>query len=184
MSYRSWLDISDVVNRIRNTSVFGNIGASEIYNTFIIHNYVLEDSAFFDSCEDFRFFFSGKVYYFSVATTFEVEYGIFRSPTVFVITDEVAVRIGRKGSFTSSRKTEEDSSIAVFTYVSRTVHWHSVAEYRQFKVHSREDTFFNFAGITSTTDKGDFFSKIKDCEVSLTSAIYSWVGFETRSINN
>ena len=173
-----------MIDRIGYAGVLSNIGTREIHDSLIIHNYILKDSAFFDSSKDFRFFFGSKVNYLGIATSLEVEYCIFRSPTMFVVADKVTVRIGRKGSLTCSRKTKENSCITIFTYVGRAVHRHSVSEYRKLKVHSREDSFFDLSSISSTSDKRNLTSKVQNSKIPLACTIYFRVGQEAGSVDH
>ena len=71
---------------------------------------------------------------------------------MFVVTDEETLRIGREGSLTSTRKTEEHSSVfAVEVGVSRAVHSSDAAE-GEVVVHHREHTLLHFTTVPSVED--------------------------------
>ena len=101
-------DVLDVIDRIAYTSVFSNSLVSEVNLTVSVNGYVLKESVALDSTVDIGFAFLIEVDNLSVATTFVVEDAIV-VPSVFVITDELTLRIGREGSLTSTREAEEDS---------------------------------------------------------------------------
>ena len=101
-------NVFDVVNRIRNTSVFSYALISEVNLTVSVYCYVFQQSVTFDCVVDIWFRFFIQVDNLSVATTFVVEY-TFVIPSVFVITNQLTFRVCRQSSLTSTRQTEEDS---------------------------------------------------------------------------
>ncbi|MNL87256.1 hypothetical protein D3C87_2163240 [compost metagenome] len=63
----------------------------------------------------FRFF--RQLNGFRVAPPFEVKYAII-IPSVLIITNQLALRIGGQRGFSGARQTKEDGHIAFFPYVS------------------------------------------------------------------
>ena len=71
---------------------------------------------------------------------------------MFVVADEQTLGVGRKGGFTRSRKSEEDSGVfAVEVGVGRAVHRGDAFE-GQVVVHHGEHTFLHFATIPGVED--------------------------------
>ena len=89
----------DVLDRIRNTSVFCYALVCEVDFAVSVNSNVFKESVTTDCTVDIRFAFFVKVDNFCVATTFEVEDAII-VPTVFVVTDEETFRVCRKSCFT------------------------------------------------------------------------------------
>ena len=65
---------------------------------------------------------------------------------MFVVADQLPVRLGRKGRFARSGKAEEEGDVARFPLVGGTVH-RKDAVFRHQVVHDRENAFFHFAGV-------------------------------------
>ena len=86
------MDVVDVVDWVRNASVFSYALISEIDFAFSVNSNVFEKSVATDSVVDVWFAFFVEVDNFSVATAFEVE-DTFVVPTVFVVADELAFRV-------------------------------------------------------------------------------------------
>lgn len=72
---------------------------------------------------------------------------------MFVVADELAVRIGRKGRLACARQAEEDSRfLGDRIHVGRAVHGQN-AFVRQKVIHDREDTLLDFSGIARAGDE-------------------------------
>ena len=72
---------------------------------------------------------------------------------MFVVADELAVRIGRKGRLACARQAEEDSRfLSDRIHVGRAVHGQN-AFVRQKVIHDREDTLLDFSGIARAGDE-------------------------------
>ena len=144
-------DVVDVIDRIRNTSVFSSALICEVDLTVGINCYVLQQSVTFDSIVDIGFAVFVQVDNLSIATAFVVEYA-FVVPTMFVVTDQQTFRVGRQSSLTCTGQTEEDSRVSAFHVgVGRTVHRSDAAK-RVLVVHDREHTFLHFTTIPSVQD--------------------------------
>ena len=140
-----------MVDWVRNASVFGNRLVVEVDFAVSIYSNVFEKSVALDSTVDVGFVFLREADNLSIATTFEVEYAVV-VPTVFVVTDEAALRIGRKSGLTCTRKSEEDSGVfAVHVAVGRAVHRSDALEW-QVVVHHREHTLLHFTTVPSVDD--------------------------------
>ena len=140
-----------MVDRVRYTSILGNALVSEVDLAVSIYCYVLEESVTCDSSVDIWFRLFVEVDNLSVATTFEVEDTVV-IPAVLVVTDEETLRIGRKGGFASSRKTEEDSGVlTVLIGVCRAVHRSDTLKWEEV-VHHREHTFLHLSTIPCIED--------------------------------
>ena len=88
-------------DRIANTSVFSYSLVSEVNLAVSINSYVLEECVALDSAVDIGLAFLVEVDNLCLATTFVVEHTVV-VPAVFVITDELTLRVGREGSLTST----------------------------------------------------------------------------------
>ena len=72
---------------------------------------------------------------------------------MFIVADELAVRIGRKGRLACARQAEEDSRfLGDRVHVGRAVHGQD-AFVRQKVIHDREDTLLDFSGIARAGDE-------------------------------
>ena len=72
---------------------------------------------------------------------------------MFIVADELAVRIGRKGRLACARQAEEDSRfLSDRIHVGRAVHGQN-AFVRQKVIHDREDTLLDFSGIARAGDE-------------------------------
>ena len=150
-SRRTWLDVVDMVDRVRNTSVLSNLLVSEIDLAFSVNSYVLKESVTLDSAVDVRLVFLREVDNLSIATTFEVEYAVI-VPSVLVITDKATLRVCRESGLTSTRETEEDSCVlTVHVTVSRAVHRSDALE-REVVVHHREHTLLHLTTVPCVDD--------------------------------
>ena len=144
-------DVLDVVDGVRHARVLGCAAIGEVDLAVSIYRYVLEQCVATDSSVDVGLAFLIQVDNLSVATAFEVEYAVV-VPSVFVVADEQALGVGRKGGFTRSRKAEEDSGVfAVEVGVGRAVHRGNAFE-GQVVVHHGEHTLLHFAAIPGVED--------------------------------
>ncbi len=114
---------------------------------------------------------------FGIASAFKIKYA-FVAPTVFVITDELTVRIAGQSGFSRTRKAKENGGIAVFSDVGRAVHAEHAFLVGKNKIECGENTFLDFAGVSGTTDQHHFAGEIENGEIMLTSAVNGRVGFE------
>ena len=87
------MDVVDVVDRIRNASVLGSRLVVEVNLAVGSNSNVFEEGVALDSTVDVRFVLLREADNLSIATTFEVEHTVV-VPTVFVVTDEAALRVG------------------------------------------------------------------------------------------
>ncbi len=115
-------DILDVVYRVRNTGVLRNALIREIYLAVLVQSYVLEKCVTFNCVVDIGFGVFVEVDNFCIATAFKVEYAVV-IPTMFVISDEEAFRVGRKRRLARAGKSEEDRRVlSVHVGICRAVH--------------------------------------------------------------
>ena len=155
-------NIVDVVNRVRNTSIFGNTAVVKVDFAIGVNSDVLEQGIATNGVPDVGFLFLAQIDGFGVAAAFEVE-NTFVVPAVFVVADELTFGIGRKGGFAGTGQAEEDGGIAVFPYVGRAVHG-SYPLQRQVVVHQGEYAFFHFSPVPCSADYLHFFGQVKNGE--------------------
>ena len=136
-----------------------------------------------DSIPDLRLFFFGKVDTLRVATTFKIEDRI-AIPTVLIITNKFSFRISRKSGFSSTRKTEENGSITVFSNVGRAMHGKHILLMWKNEIQNGENSFFDLSCVSSTTNKNHLLSEVQNCKVMLTGSVNFRIGIETRSAND
>ena len=95
------------VYRVRNICDW--IGGARVFGKAVVVQVkvpvVKVDADILDDCAeatggfvDQRFFLPGEVYHLGIASAFKIKYA-FISPAVFIVTNQSALRIGRKGSF-------------------------------------------------------------------------------------
>src|SRR5579883_2382066 len=97
-----------------------------------------------------------------IATTLKIENAA-GAPSMFVISDEPAVRIGRESSFSGAGEAEEKCGNVVSADIRGTMHWEHVALGQQ-KVHDAEDGFFYFSGVVSASDEHQLAGKVRQDE--------------------
>ncbi len=140
--------ILNVIDRIRNTGVFGNTLIGKIYFSVFVYGNILQQCISFDSIVNVRFGFFVQIDNFCIAAAFKVKYAVV-VPAVFVITYQQTFGIGGKSGFSGAGKTEENGCILAFHIrVGRTVHRGNALQ-RQIVIHHREHTFFHFSAIPS-----------------------------------
>src|SRR5574344_1088201 len=150
MRYRTY-DILNMIDRIRNTSIFSYTLIIEINLTIFIYCNILKKSVTTDSTINVRFRLLVKFDNLSIATTFEVEYTII-IPSVLIITNQLTLRVCRQCCLTSTRKTKEDSCIfTIHVAVCRAVHSSNTLQW-QVVVHHREHTLLHFTTIPCVND--------------------------------
>ena len=97
------LDIINVMDRIAYPCVLRDGAVGIVHFTCSIRKYhVFKQRPRLDRPEDIRFLLFGEVNHLGITSTFEVEYGVFRCPSMLIITDEFPVRICRSCGFTRS----------------------------------------------------------------------------------
>ena len=147
----TWLNVLDVLNRVRYASVLGSALVSKIDLAILINSYVLQESVSLDSAIDIRLGLRIQVDYLSIAATLEVEYAVV-VPTMLVITDELTLWISGQSSLTSTGQTEEDSSVLAFhVTVSGAVHSSNTLQWQEV-VHHGEHTLLHLTAIPSVND--------------------------------
>ena len=145
------LDVLDVVDRIRNTSVLCYALVSEVDLAVLVHSNVLKESVACDGTVDVWLRLLVEVDNLGVAATLEVEHTLV-VPSVLVVADELTLRIGRESSLTSTRKTEEDSCVlTVHVGVCRAVHRSDALQWEEV-VHHREHTLLHLTAIPCVDD--------------------------------
>ncbi|MPM53125.1 hypothetical protein SDC9_99890 [bioreactor metagenome] len=152
-----------MVNRIRNTRIFGGRTVGIVNIPFIVNSDVFEQCIPTDSSPDIGFFVLTQIDHFCVATPFVVENSVI-VPPVFVVTDQVAFWIGGESGFSCSRKPEENGYVSFCSHVSRAVHRSNAFQW-QIVVHKRENTFFHFTTVPGTADDLHSLGKIEQRKV-------------------
>ena len=150
-SWTLWLrtlDVLNVIDWVRNTSVLCYALISEVNLTISINCYVLKESVTCDCAVDVWLWFLVKIDNLCIATTFQVEDTLI-IPSVLVITNELTLWLGRKSCLTCTRKTEEDSGILTLHIgVCRAVHSCHTLQWQEV-VHHWEHTLLHFTTVPS-----------------------------------
>ena len=94
-------DVVDVVDRIAYAGVFGYALVGEVDFAVCVYGNVLEECVALECVLDVGLCVFVEVDNLSVAAAFVVEYA-FVVPSVLVVADELALRVGRKGSLACS----------------------------------------------------------------------------------
>ena len=152
-----------MINRVRNSGVFRDRTIAVVHLAVILYHYIFQKCISFYRPKNIWFFFRRKVYYFRVAASLVVEHAII-IPAVLIITDKVSFRVGRKRSFSCSRKPEEHRYIIFFADICRTVHRRHSFQWKVV-VHHREHSLFHLASVPSSSDNLSFFCKVKHHKV-------------------
>jgi len=107
------LSVGDIFNGVCATGILRDADVVVVGSAvqWVVDN-VLKDAAVLDGVENIGFLLSGQVDAFGVASTFDVEDTRVR-PDMLIVSDEQTVGVGRKGGLSGTRKTEEESDIAL-----------------------------------------------------------------------
>lgn len=147
--------VGNIVDRIADAGIF-RILAVEIVRPprRRVEDDVFNEAARTDGVVNVRFLFGVQVDAFGIAAAFEVE-DASRRPAVFVVADELAVRVCRQGRFPRAGQAEEDGRfLRDRVHVGRAVHGQD-AFVRQEVVHDGEDALFDFTGVLRAGDEDD-----------------------------
>ena len=90
-----------MIDRIRNTGIFGYALVSEVDLSVLVNGNVFEEGVATDCIVDVRFRLLVEVDNLCVASALEVEH-TFVVPAVLVVTDEQTLRVGGKGGLAGS----------------------------------------------------------------------------------
>mmetsp|Transcript_92923 Transcript_92923/g.265268 ORF Transcript_92923/g.265268 Transcript_92923/m.265268 type:complete len:489 (-) Transcript_92923:32-1498(-) len=147
---RARLVVRDVVDRVRDAAVLGLLDVEIVRGAVGVEVDVLEHGVALDGAVDVGLGLLRQVDGLGVATTLKVE-GTIVIPAVLVVTDQVAVRVGREGGLASAREAEEEGGVAVLANVGRAVHGHDPLK-REPVVHQREDSLLVLAAVPGAED--------------------------------
>src|SRR5699024_1557343 len=144
-------DVVAEINRIGNTGILGHALVGEIDMAVLVHRHVLQQRIAFDGIPNVRFALLVEVDDLRIAAAFEVEDALV-VPTVFVVTDEQTLRVGRKSGLARTGQAEEDRRIlALLVGIGRTVHRSDALE-RQQIVHVGEHALLHLAAVPRVDD--------------------------------
>ena len=99
------LRILDELYGIGAAGVLGKADVCIIYQMVLIEHHVLEHRAETERLEDLRFVLRRQIDGLGVAAAFDVEDAIV-TPAMFIVTDEMAFRVGRQRRLTRTRQTK------------------------------------------------------------------------------
>lgn len=136
------------INGIRAAGVFGYADVVIVWvaGSEVIHD-VLENGTKTDGVKYLWLLLSREIDAFGVAAALNVEHPIVR-PNVFVIANQLAVRVCRQGGFSSSREPKEESDISVLgAHVCGGVERKLSKLDRLEVVHDREDPLLHLPGV-------------------------------------
>ena len=143
----------NITHRIGDASVF-RFGSVVIvrHSAVGVEDHVFEYGAESDGIPDLGFAFPAELDAFGIAATLDVEHAGVR-PSVFVIADEGAIRIGRERGLARTGKPKEqgDVGFVIFIHVCRAVHGKH-AHLGQVVVHSVEDRLLDLPRIARADD--------------------------------
>jgi hypothetical protein len=147
------LGVGDVLDGVGTSGVLGDRDIVVVGNSVggVVDD-VLEDRSVLDGTVDLGLPLGGQVDGLGVTSSLDVEdTGV--GPDVLVVTDQETVGVGREGSLSSSRKTEEKGDFTLLSVgtgvglVGTRVQG-ELAELDGLKVvHDREDTLLHFTGV-------------------------------------
>lgn len=154
------LGVLDVLDGVGAASVLGQGGVIVVDNTGDgVENDVLEDGTELDGVENIGLLLRGETNALSVAATLNVE-DTSVGPAVLIITDQLALGVGRQGGLAGTGQTEEDSDIAVLTLVGRGVQGQDVVLDGHLVEEHSEDTLLHLTGVLGTQDDHLLLGKV------------------------
>ena len=146
------LRVADELDRIGAARVLREAGVAEIdVPVFGIEDDVLQHRAEVERVEDFRLGFRGQVDRLRVATALDVEDAVV-GPDVFVVADELALRIGGERRLARAGKAEEHRGAAALRIRRRRAVHGKMPAFRHDVVHHGEDALLHFAGVFGAED--------------------------------
>jgi len=178
--------VGDVVQRIGAARVGGQavVGEIEIEGVFV-PDHVLHHGAEHRCCgEDFGFGHGREVDRLGVAAALEVEGALLR-PSVLVVADQHAARIGRKRCLAGAREAEEHGGIdrVARRVVGRAMHRHHALA-GQDVVEQGEDRFLVFAGVFRAANKDQLFREVERDHRFRAAAVAGRVGLEAGTVDD
>ena len=116
------LGVVDKLNRVGHTRVFGERDVAEIgHAAGGVDHHIFGDRAKADGVPDLRLAGLREVDALGVAAALEVEDAVV-APAVFVVANQAALGVGRKGGFAGAGQAEEECAAAIRADVGRAVH--------------------------------------------------------------
>ena len=147
----TWLNVVDVLDRIRYTSILGNGLISEVNLTILSNSYVLQQCISLDCTIDIRLGLLVQVDNLCIAAALKVEHAIV-IPAMLVITDQATLRVSGQGGLAGTGQAEENSGVlTVHVAVCGAVHG-SDALQREEVVHHGEHALLHLAAIPGVDD--------------------------------
>ena len=145
------LRVLNELDRIRATSVLRDARVGVIDVAIFIEHDVLEHGAEAQRLENVRLVFRREIDRLCVAAAFDVEDAVI-APNVFVVANEMTLRIGRERGFSRAAETEEQGRHARLLIGSgRAMHREQTALRRKVIGHG-EDAFLHLAGVFGAED--------------------------------
>lgn len=120
---------------------------------------VLEDGTELDGAENIGLLLGREANALGVTSTLDVEDTLV-GPAVLIVTDKSTLGVGREGGLAGSRKTEEDSDVAVLALVGRRVESEDVVLDGHLVEEHSEDTLLHLAGVFGTEDDHLLLSEV------------------------
>ena len=147
---------------VANVGVIGNAGGG-------IEHHILEHRSVTDRVKDLRLLLLGEVDALGVAAAFEIE-DAGGTPSMFVVADEMAQRIGGEGGLAGPGEAEEQRRFAVVADVGGAMHGEDVAVGQQI-IHDAEDRLLHFAGVLGASNEDDVTGEVGEDECAGAGAI-------------
>src|SRR4029077_2810623 len=139
------------LDRVRPTSVFRDARVGIIDIAVLIEDDILEHSTKSQSLENIRLALGRKINRLCVAAAFDVEDPVI-APNVFVVANEMTLRISRECGFSRAAETEEQGRHSrLFICRGRAMHREQTT-FRRKIIGNGKNAFFHLAGIFGTQD--------------------------------
>ena len=148
------LGVCDEVDGIGDAGVLGDRAIEVVGKArHVVDDHVLADAAKTDGTEYLGLRDGRDAYGLGVAAALEVEDAVL-GPTMFVVSDEHALRVGRERRLARAGKTKEDGRLAGGRiHVGRRVHGKHVLLDGHEVVHDREDRLLDLARVAGAADE-------------------------------
>ena len=106
--------VVDMVNWVRHARIFGLRCIGIVDHALRIDADIFEQRVASNGLENIGFVFAAKLDHLGVTAAFKIKYTAI-VPTVFIVTDELALRVGRQGGLTGTRESKENCYLAIVT---------------------------------------------------------------------
>ena len=146
------LSVFDVFDRISASCILRDARVVKVdMPVSLVVNHVLQHGTKTQRIKDLRFRLARQIHRLGVTTSFDVEHPIV-GPAVFVVADQQAMWVGRKGGLAGARETEQDRGAMGLSIGGRRAMHREDVFLGHAVIHIGEHRLLHFAGVLRAQD--------------------------------